>query len=212
MRGPATGRGLDAAVTPEFGIGFTGLLRSLHAQLPRALVAPLDLSFAADKVELRGLLRERLSSGRQPLGAFLAGGRRVYATLSGDRALSASNSNAPPLVYTLVVTPESDVLLRWKVESSVGALGGGGLGGDLGLRIGLPVRIRGEVRLRPDAQTGAVQEVWVKSLTINERPVLPGLLSSWVQRSADGGTIVAPDVARDARAILEALVPWLRAN
>jgi len=174
------------------------------------LTEPLDLGFTSSSVELRGLLRERLGSGRAPLAALLAGSRRVYAALLSEGALAALASPAStPFVYSLIVTPESDVLLQWTLESTVGGLGPG-LGGGGGLRVGLPVKIRGEVRFRPDPATGAVREVWVKALAINERPVLPGLLSSWVQRSADGADIVAPDVARDARAIFAALMPWLR--
>jgi hypothetical protein len=74
------------------------------------------------------------------------------------------------------------------------------------------VRIRGEVRLRPDAATGAVREVWIKALSINGRPLLPSLLSQWVQQ----GSVVPPmggasdDVARDVRTVLAALLPWLQ--
>jgi hypothetical protein len=87
---------------------------------------------------------------------------------------------------------------------------GGVFGTESPFRVGLAVRIESEVRLRPDAQTGAVREVWVRSLSINDRPLLPALLSRWVRQGAEGGVAVAPDVARDAQTIVEALLPWLK--
>lgn len=125
------------------------------------------------------------------------------------RALAHPSPPHPPSCFSPPHQLLSASSPQWTLESTVGGLGPG-LGGGGGLRVGLPVKIRGEVRFRPDPATGAVREVWVKALAINERPVLPGLLSSWVQRSADGADIVAPDVARDARAIFAALMPWLR--
>ena len=40
------------------------------------------------------------------------------------------------------------------------------------------------MRLRPDAQTGLVREVWVQELRINEQPLLPEQLTRWVELGA----------------------------
>ena len=60
------------------------------------------------------------------------------------------------------------------------------------------------MRLQLDPQTARVREVWVKALSINGRPLLPDVLSRWVQQGADG-VRAAPDVG----AVVNALMPWL---
>ena len=40
------------------------------------------------------------------------------------------------------------------------------------------------MRLRPDAQTGLVREVWVQELKVNEQPLLPEQLTRWVELGA----------------------------
>ena len=47
-----------------------------------------------------------------------------------------------------------------------------------------------------------------KSLFINERPLLPKLLQSWVQQGSRRPA-GSSDVARDVRTIVSALLPWL---
>jgi hypothetical protein len=200
---------LSASLEPAYALGFMALLRALHRQLPTLLTEPADLvSLCSPRVTLRGLLRERLAEGVPPIATALAAVRRLYATLLSEGALaSPAAADEKALQYTLVVTPEGDVLVAWSLR---GALGGGALGGQplSALRVGLPVRFRGEVRLRPDPQTAAVREVWVKSLSINERPLLPKLLEQWVQQGR-GRPAASGDVARDVRAVVAALLPWL---
>ena len=220
-------------LSPAYAMGFTALLRSLHQQLPTLLAEPPDLSIAANDVVLRGLLRERLAAGKPPLTAAFAAARRVYATLLSEGAISPSRGNQggdgggatataeqQALQYQLVVTREGDVTVEWNLESNVGPSWNGGNGnspfGGFGapgqppppLRVGLPVRIRGQVRLRPDEATGAVKEVWIKALSINERPLLPKLLSQWVQQGSAGGASAA--VGRDVRTMMAALLPWIQ--
>ena len=85
-----------------------------------------------------------------------------------------------------------------------------GLGAPPGppLRVGLPVRVNGQVRLRLDSRTAAVNEIYVKSLVINERPLVPKLLEQWVQQGAKPPSVPA-DVARDVQTVVRALLPWL---
>eukprot|EP00965_Chrysotila_dentata_P237855 6202162-Pleurochrysis_carterae.AAC.4 len=77
----------------------------------------------------------------------------------------------------------------------------------LGLRAGLPVVVSGDVRLELSPRTGLIQEVWVKSVEINGRPLLPKLLSQWVQRGAQAqdSAMSIPSVG----SILASLLPWL---
>ena len=222
---------LDAAtpISPAYAIGFTALLRSLHRSLPLLLTEPPDLAITTPDVALRGLLREPLASGRQPLLAFLAAARRVYAALLSEGAIippaddstsgqasssSSSPANETPLRYRLVVTREGDILIEWSLESTLGRSWRGGSGGGFGggasplppLAVGLPVRVNGAVRLRPDAVTGAVKEVWVRSVAINGRELLPAQISK--ARQSGGG--LSGDVARDVRTVVEAILPFTR--
>ena len=222
--GAAQPGALAASLDPAFALGFTALLRSLHGQLPVLLTEPPDLTICTPNVQLRGLLRERLAEGRPPVAAFFAAARRLYAALLSEGAISPltprptqpAAGGSRPLEYKLIVAPEGDVIIEWALESTLGrswenALGGlGGLGGQPmpPLRVGLPVRIRGEIRLRPDTRTAAVKELWIKSLFINERPLLPKLLQSWVQQGSRP-SVGSSDVARDVRTIVSALLPWL---
>ena len=119
----------------------------------------------------------------------------------GDGGGATATAEQQALQYQLVVTREGDVTVEWSLESNVGPSWNGGNGnspfGGFGapgqpaapLRVGLPVRIRGQVRLRPDEATGAVKEVWIKALSINERPLLPKLLSQWVQQGGAGAQV-----------------------
>ena len=70
------------------------------------------------------------------------------------------------------------------------------------LRVGLPLALQGRARLRLDAQTGLVREVWVQELAVNEQPLLPEQLIKWVRLGSEG---LSPDVAT----ILRSLTPWL---
>lgn len=62
--------------------------------------------------------------------------------------------------------------------------------------------LQGRARLRLDAQTGLVREVWVQELAVNEQPLLPEQLIKWVRLGSEG---LSPDVAT----ILRSLTPWL---
>ena len=234
---PATVELSTLPLEPAYALGFTALIRSLHRQLPTLLLEPPDFSICAPNVQLRGLLRERLAEGVPSLGAFFTAVRRLYAALLSEGALmttqqggtksdgaagvAADGAGASPLEYKLLVTPESDIIVEFALESTLGRSweGAGGLLGSLGvqqgsllppLRVGLPVRIRGELRLRPDATTAALNEVWIRSLSINERPLLPKMLNSWVQQGS--ASALSADVARDVRTVASALLPWLNSG
>ena len=224
-RSGAAGAAAAGDISAAYATGFVRLMALLHAELPRALVAPLSLeAVCSEQVEVRGLLRERLLRGRGALGGALAAARQAYAALSAEGALTTAAAEAP-VKLTLQVTPELDVLVVWELQATVGpaapslgsvvgggAGGAGGAGGEAGtaggappggpLRIGLPLALRGTVRLRPDPQTGRVREVWVQALSVNGTPLLPELLSRWVETAARG-----PDA--NAAEIWRALTPWL---
>ena len=234
--GGAAGAAAAGDVSTAYATGFVRLLALLHAELPRALVAPLSLEVAcSEQVEARGLLRERLLRGRGALGGALAAARSAYAALSAEGALTTAAAESP-LKLTLQVTAELDVLVVWELQATLGpaapslggvvggvvgsVVGGGGggsgggvAGGEAGtagggappggpLRIGLPLALHGTVRLRPDPQTGRVREVWVQALSVNGTPLLPELLSRWVETAARG-----PDA--NTAEIWRALTPWL---
>lgn len=63
-----------------------------------------------------------------------------------------------------------------------------------------------QVRLRLDANSALVREVWIKALTFNGRPLVPDVLSRWVQQSAttsvNGGNF-------DVAGLMRALLPFL---
>ena len=61
-----------------------------------------------------------------------------------------------------------------------------------------------QVRLRLDPQSARVCEVWIKALSINGRPLMPDVLSRWVQQGAEG-VRTTPDVG----VVMSALMPWL---
>ena len=61
---------------------------------------------------------------------------------------------------------------------------------------------RPSARLRLDAQTGLVREVWVQELAVNEQPLLPEQLTKWVRLGSEG-------LSTDVATILRSLTPWL---
>ena len=54
------------------------------------------------------------------------------------------------------------------------------------VQLGLPLALRGTVRLRLDGQTGLVRELWVVSLAVNGSPLLPDGWREEVRNPASG--------------------------
>lgn len=146
-----------------------------------------------------GLLREPLLSRKERLGSALVAARDAFALLRREGAVSVSGDE-PRVLYSLGVSTELDVTIAWELDAVVG----GWAGRPSVLAVGLPLRLRGEVRLRLEPQSGLVQEAWVKSVAVNERPLIPGLLSRWVAAAESG-----PAAAVSVGSIMSALVPWL---
>ena len=108
-----------------------------------------------------------------------------------------SGGGETPLSYTIEVTPEQDLQLALALDATVGSAPIGAP-----VQLGLPLKLRATVRLRLDAQTGLVRELWVVSLAVNDSPLLPEQLTRWVKAGEAGPSA-------DAAAIWRALTPWL---
>ena len=78
----------------------------------------------------------------------------------------------------------------------------------LGVQVGLPLRLQLDARLRLDVSSGLVQGIDIVAVSINDRPLLPKLVSDLLPRAAAGRASRSRD--EELNAFLGALLPWLR--
>uniref|UniRef100_A0A7S4BIP1 Uncharacterized protein n=2 Tax=Chrysotila carterae TaxID=13221 RepID=A0A7S4BIP1_CHRCT len=202
QRGKAPGELFEGGTSPAFAYGFVSVLRAVLEQVPRLLLAEPDLTLCEEGLLVRGVLRERVLRDRRAVQATLQSARQVYAALVREGAVSPMDA-AEPTRVAVQLERDGGVLLSCASRFAVGQAAAA----RLGLRAGLPVVVSGDVRLELSPRTGLIQEVWVKSVEINGRPLLPKLLSQWVQRGAQAqdSAISIPSVG----SILASLLPWL---
>ena len=96
-----------------------------------------------------------------------------------------------------------EIAILWSIDAVVG---GWAERATSPLSVGLPISLTGDVRIRMDPQTGYANELWVKAIAINGTPLLPAVLSRWVQASAGGAPTKR---STDVGGIMSALLPWL---
>ena len=76
------------------------MLQALHSQIPSLLTSDPDLRMFGEGLEVRGLLRERLVSGKGRVGGVLAAGREGFSRLLDEGAVSVKGGD-PTISYTL---------------------------------------------------------------------------------------------------------------
>ena len=193
---PAAAAAPSGAPSPQFAPGYVRLLKSLHAQLPFLLTdAPALDDVCAANVEVKGLLREPLLQGRQPLGAALGALRRLFS--AGESALTLPDD---AVKVAIEVEPTLAIVVRWELSVELGAAEAG----RAAPRVALPARIVGEARLQPDARDAIVREVWVRQLSVNGQPLLPKRLAAWVGRAEGGGPSSPADFLASLRDLVSA--------
>jgi len=196
-------QGGDTPASAAFALGFVAVLRAIQDGAPALLTREPDLSLASEKILVRGLLREPLLQGRSSVGAALRSSRQGYAALVRDGALTAE-AEAPVLSSTQL-EPDGSLLVSLRLPASIGSNGA-----PPPLRAGLPLELTASMVCRLDTATGMLTEVWIKALAINGRPLLPALLSRWVQQASEPPS-AAPPPWGDVSAFLSVLVPWISA-
>ena len=181
----------------SFASGYVRLLKALHRQLPLLLSEAIDLDdIAVSNVEVRGLLREPLLQGRQPLNAALGGLRRIASLMLSEGALSVP-SGGDGLDWRIEVDESLGVVIRWSLSFEFG----GAEKGRIAPRVAVPGKVEGEVLLGLAEEDARVREVWVRRLALNGQELLPKRLSDWIGRAASASSSPA-DVVEFVRSVV----------